>query len=245
MKQCRLLELVLFAALVLAAGPDLNAQQEREPARQTPRGEQAPKPPAEGEASPIYKPPLRGAPGGRVGGGTRGTDREMFVLSILAPDHTGLTISERPSLYWFISSKALSPVEMTLVDPRMTKPVIEFRLPGPVAPGVHAIRLADHGVKLELGVAYRWYIAVVPDPGRRSKDLLTGGAIERIEPAEELRARLARASTAALPSIYAEAGLWYDALAAISGLIDARPDDPGLRRQRAAMLEQVGLPKVD
>jgi len=55
-------------------------------------------------AAPSYQPPLRGAPGGRVGGGTRGTGRETFVLSVLAPDHTGLTVSEQPALYWFISN---------------------------------------------------------------------------------------------------------------------------------------------
>src|SRR5574341_537812 len=40
-------------------------------------------------AIPLYKPPLLGAPGGRVGGGTRGPARDMFVLSALAPNHTG------------------------------------------------------------------------------------------------------------------------------------------------------------
>src|SRR5262249_9720599 len=53
---------------------------------------------------PVYKPPLRGAPGGRVGGGTRGSGsvRDVFILSALAPDHMGLTVAEQPSLYWFI-----------------------------------------------------------------------------------------------------------------------------------------------
>ena len=34
--------------------------------------------------APVYKPPLLGAPGGRVGGGTRsGSARDIFVLSAL------------------------------------------------------------------------------------------------------------------------------------------------------------------
>ncbi len=38
---------------------------------------------------PVYNPPKRGAPAGRVGGGTRGgTQRDVFVLSVLAPDHS-------------------------------------------------------------------------------------------------------------------------------------------------------------
>src|SRR5262249_44535388 len=74
---------------------------------------------AKAPSVPVYKPPLRGAPGGRVGGGTRGASgRDIFVLSVLAPDHTGLTIQEQPSLFWFISNDTSLPVELTIVDPK-------------------------------------------------------------------------------------------------------------------------------
>lgn len=197
-------------------------------------------------AAPVYKPPLRGAPGGRVGGGTRGTGsgREVFVLSVLAPDHTGLTMQEQPSLYWFISSVASSPVELTVMDPRATQPVLEVRIPSPVQRGVHRIRLADHSVRLTPGVAYRWYVAMVPDPDRRSKDILAGGTIERVETPAELSAKLARASKTEVPFLYAEAGLFYDALTAISELIETTPEDAGLQKQRATLLAQVGLPAI-
>jgi hypothetical protein len=107
---------------------------------------------------------------------------------------------------------------------------------------MHRVRLADYGVRLEAGVVYRWFVAVVPDEGRRSRDILAGGTIERVEIGDELRAKLAQAGNADLPFLYAEAGLWYDALAAISDLIEATPHDPELRTQRASLLTQVGLP---
>jgi len=48
----------------------------------------------------IYKPPKRGAPGGREGAGTRGFREALPTLAILAPqDHTGLTAQEQPVLY--------------------------------------------------------------------------------------------------------------------------------------------------
>jgi hypothetical protein len=107
------------------------------------------------------------------------------------------------------------------------------------------VRVADYGVRLAPGVAYRWFVAVVPDSNRRSRDVLAGGAIERVEVPEGLRAKLPGAAKADLPSLYAEAGLWYDAVAAISDLIESAPNDPALRRQRAAMLAQVGLPDMN
>jgi uncharacterized protein DUF928 len=194
-------------------------------------------------AAPVYKPPLRGAPGGRVGGGTRGTGN-VFVLSALAPDHTGVTASEQPSLYWFISSATSLPVEVAIMDPQGVKPLFESRLPGPFEKGVHRIDLAELGVRLAPGVPYRWSVTVVPDPNRRSRDILATATIERIELPDALRAKLPQASKSELPALYAEAGLWYEALATLSELIDRTPQDATLRQQRAALLSQVGLPDI-
>ena len=195
-------------------------------------------------AVPLYKPPLRGAPGGRVGGGTRGVAREVFVLSALAPNHTGLTVSDQPSLFWFISNTAPFPVELTVADPQGEKPLLETRISLPSQPGVQRIRLADHGIRLSPGVAYKWFVAVVPDPARRSRDILAGGTIERIEITPELKGKLAQAAKTEHSFLYAEAGLWYDALAAISELIETAPNDAVLRKQRAALMAQVGLPDI-
>ena len=190
---------------------------------------------------PLYTPPKRGAPGGRIGGGTRGTQREVFMLSVLAPDHSGFTTSEQPSLYWFISSSTSLPVELTVMDPQGIKPILETRLPPPVAAGVHRIRLSDFNIRLAPGAAYRWFVSVVPDGDRRSKDITAGGAIERVEMPEGLKAKVAQVPTSDLPSLYGEAGLWYDTVAAISELIEAAPQDQALRKQRTALLAQVGL----
>ena len=193
---------------------------------------------------PVYQPPKRGAPGGRVGGGTRGPQREIFILSVLAPDHSGFTTSEQPSLYWFISKETSLPVELTVMDPQGVEPILETKLPAPVTPGIHRIRLSDFNVHLAPGAAYRWFVSVVPDADRRSKDITAGGAIERLEMPADLKAKVAQARKSDLPSIYAEAGIWYDTVAAISELIDAAPQDQALHKQRTALLSQVGLTGV-
>lgn len=190
---------------------------------------------------PVYTPPKRGAPGGRIGGGTRGTQREVFILSVLAPDHSGFTTSEQPSLYWFISKSTSLPVELTVMDPQGVQPILETRIPAPVEAGVHRIRLSDYNVRLASGAAYRWFVSVVPDADRRSKDITAGGAIERVEMPEGLQAKVAQAPKSDLPSLYGEAGLWYDTVGAISELIEAAPQDQALRKQRTALLTQVGL----
>jgi hypothetical protein len=192
---------------------------------------------------PEYIPPVRSAPGGRVGGSTRGPGTPP-TLSALAPDHTGLTIQEQPSLYWYLSKPTSYPIEFTIIDDRAIQPLIERRLSGSLQPGMQRVRLAEYGLRLSVGVLYRWSIALVVDPDNRSRDVIAGGAIERIAPPTELRAKLARAGKTRAPYLYAEAGLWYDALAAISDLIDAAPNAQVLRQERASLLEQVGLPQI-
>jgi hypothetical protein len=169
----------------------------------------------------------------------------MFVLSALAPDHPGLTVKEDPCVYWFVSNSTSYGVELTIVDPRSTAPVLETHMAPPIHAGVHRICLADFGVRLEVGAVYQWFVAVVPDTNRRSRDVLAGGTIERVPPAEGLTAKLIQASKAELPFLYADAGLWYDAFAAISEQIERAPQDPVLRQQRAGLLAQVGLPQID
>ena len=166
------------------------------------------------------------------------------MLSVLAPDHAGLTASEQPSLYWQISTATTYPVELTIMDPRQIEPVLETRLAGPIQAGLHRVRLADYGVRLDPDVPYRWYVAVVVDPDRRAKDVLAGGVIERVTPSQDLRQRLAAAPREQVAAVYAGDGLWYDALTAASDLVEAAPGDPAVRRERAALLTQVGLREV-
>jgi hypothetical protein len=194
--------------------------------------------------APVYKPPPRGAPGGRVGGGTRGTGGEQFVLSVLAPAETGLTSHPQPVLYWYISTATTSPIEFTVTDSAATQPLLETRLQPPAVPGIQRIRLADHGVRLAPGVAYRWFVAVVPDAGRRSRDLLAGGAIELVELPAAARTALSSAPPGQQPAIYAEAGFWYDAVAAVSELIEGSPANATLKAHRASLMTQVGLPTI-
>ena len=56
--------------------------------------------------------------------------------------------------------------------------------------------------------------------------------------------KLFQADKLNIPHLYAESGIWYDTIMAISELIEANPNDMNLRKQRAAFLEQVGLSQV-
>jgi hypothetical protein len=191
----------------------------------------------------TYKPPLRGAPLTRVGGGTRGIGNTLAV-NVLAPGETGLTTQEKPTIYWFASQPVDKPVEITITSTESLQdaatPVFEITLQPPLAKGIHAFRLADHNIALKPGVEYQWFVAVVRNPAQRSNDVLAGGTIKRVTDSP-VQAQVKQASPAQLPALYAEAGIWYDAIDQLSTQISANQSDRQLRERRAALLDQVGL----
>jgi hypothetical protein len=201
--------------------------------------------PAQAETDmPVYKPPKRSIPKGRVGGGIRGGDGP--ALYVLAPDHVGFTKDEQPSLFWYLSKTTSLPLEFTLIDSRVVKPVLEKRL-NPLNPPaqtcVQRLSLKDLGIKLEPGVQYKWFVTLQVDAEASSKDVVAGGTIERI-PFLEALPHLEVPKNGEAVFRYAEAGLWYDAIATISEMIDKAPDNRKLRKQRASLLKQVGLWEV-
>ncbi len=235
---------LLGIALAILLLP-LEAWADQQPGPSPSSGQQ--KSPATPIAAPVYKPPVRGAPGGRVGGGTRslrlGGMNQTFTLSVLAPNHTGLTAQEQPVLYWYLSKPITTAVVFNLSDDG-AEPIVEQVLNPPFQAGVQRLRLADFGVRLEAGKQYRWFVAVVPDPKRRSKDILAGATIERTELAQAAANKLTQSPRVEASRLYAEEGYWYDALWAVSEEIDANPDNGVFRSYRAALLRQIGLNEV-
>ena len=196
----------------------------------------------------TYQPPRKGAPapGLKRGGGTRGMNKSVPVISLLAPEHVGLTLQEQPVLYWFTPTKqdrAFS-FEFTLIGDNAETPLVETKLSPAAQAGLQEIKLSDYKVKLLPGERYLWSVSLIMDAEERSANVVAKGAIERVE-REKLEYPLAaNFSEAEAATRYAEAGVWYDAIMAITDRIRANPANKGLREQRAAFLDQVGLSEV-
>lgn len=173
---------------------------------------------AAAQASPItYVPPDRGSPRQTQGTGSRGCeDLDTIVdVSLIAPsDHTGLTVSERPVFYWHLRDAVSVPLEFTLVEDGNPEPIYVKRFETSSA-GMTSVSLPEARV-LEVGKTYRWTVSVVCNPQRRSSDVFVQSWIERVEPSADLQTALAEATTAReIAQVYAQAGLWYDAIEAL------------------------------
>ena len=191
---------------------------------------------------PVYTPPKKLTPRARVGGTLRGTDGKDPEMVALVPDHVGLTVKRTPTLNWFLSKPTTYPLYFTLNDIQKIPPIYEGALPSPKKEGVQSIDLKTLGLTLEANVQYRWFVSARRDADSHSPDIVAGGVIERCEINDCLiTLDPVFACDEQSVTFNAKHGLWYDAMACLCNLIEAKPTDPSLRRLRARLLRDVGL----
>ena len=174
-------------------------------------------------------------------GGLRNVGPGLPGLQALVPGHVVQTLNASPSFYWYLSEDTDQAIEFVLADRVSIDPLLTRKIESPLAAGIHALHLTDRDVVLEPGKEYRWFVSLSSGDGIASEDVVTRGAVLRIEPAAELVDTLENAPVGERGRIYAEHGLWYDALVFISAGIDRNPRDARLRELRAGLLEAGGL----
>lgn len=244
--------MLLSARPIAENRPDqIRSDQERSEIRLGARAADGPARPAMADAAPtllaqvrkpvVYRPPLRGAPTRRVGGATRGDQEWDLVLSVLAPEETGLTARASPTLYWYLSKPDGRPAVFALIRDDRVEPVVELDLGEPSRAGVARVALADAGIELEPGIVYEWSIALVTDPDARSKDVVSSATLLLRAPSAGLRRDLESGGLVDRAALYAGNGYWYDAIGALSAGIDGGAEAAAARTLRADLLDQVGL----
>lgn len=227
----------LVAATVLAAAATGAAAETARPstdpaAARAPAGQAAP---------PIYIPPRRGAPADLAPAATRSPLMQQ-KLKLLAPDHVGLTVSDRPTLYMYVGERGHLQVLVTRGAEAAGPAVASGRVEVAEAPAIRPLDLGAMKATLEPGQDYRVTLMLFDRGGIvRSTE---SAVLRRVGEPVELAVIAAGADPAARARAYASAGIWFDAVDSISRAIAAAPDAAGPREDRAALLEQAGLPEL-
>ncbi|MBD0269505.1 MAG: DUF928 domain-containing protein [Cyanobacteria bacterium Co-bin8] len=168
-------------------------------------------PPADADA-----PTSRSTSGGRRGGCQGSGDIDLIAL---APQHhIGQTLSSHPTLTWFVPADIRQPLELEVYeksDSGQWRRLSTFTLEeGPA--GIMAFAWPESEPGLEAGRTYRWQVVSTCVVGLPSRDLVTTAELQVIAPTDALMPD-ADADPMQLAQHYAEAGLWYDALALVAG----------------------------
>lgn len=159
-----------------------------------------------------------GSPKTRIRGGTR-SGRGQAEALVLLSEETALSAADQPDLYWFLAGEFGLRIEVELAPVSGGEPLLSLVLKRGVAPGLHRLALADHGVRLEAGTDYVFAVTLVPDPTMRAADSSARGTLRHQPHPPFADARAAAA-----------AGYWIDAFQQADAAT------------RAALLKEVGLP---
>jgi hypothetical protein len=178
-----------------------------------------------------YHAPSPDQPGLRID--AINADSQFPSVFVLAPNHVGHTSQEHPVLYWYLSQSAQHPMDVMIAEEDNREELLDIRLLPPLQAGIHELRLEDYGISLLPNVPYRWTVRIISS--QASEALTASGAIQRIH------APAGSSISLFSPEDYAQKGQWYDALTALTLLIQDNPGNTDLLAQQASLLEQVGL----
>ena len=166
---------------------------------------------------------------------------ELSRVTLLAPEDGGITLSERPTFYWYVA-----PISG---DKDYSKFITGFRLRDPGDSNLKAFEIKRSGTKVGLYSFTLPPTAPTMETGKDrawivqdfSNNFTSSSVMVKLKKNEAAIAELNKAKTNLEKArIYERYGYWYDALHAYTLWIEANPKDTIARRERAHMIE-VGL----
>ncbi len=194
-----------------------------------------------------YVPPTdRGRPQRTEGSGARGCTNSIPVsLNLLTPnDHIAQTVSAYPTFLWHLSNGTTASMVFTLVEPGKPKPIFTQQVKAD-KPGIVKLEVPANIPELAVGKEYRWTVALICSDKRPSENIYARAWIERVHPSPDLNQKIATArSDADRALIYAQSGIWIDAVSALYQVHIANPGETEALNTLNALLKQVGITPV-
>jgi len=187
--------------------------------------------------------PARGV---RGGGCAIDSNPNPINLTALVPQNKlARTVSDYPTFFFNWPQTKATLAEFTLLDPN-NKQIYKQTLPISNLSGTIEVSIpANKNVPpLEVGKTYRWSFTVICDSQDRSADLLEMGTVRRVELSADIRSQLEKADPRQKSFIYAENGIWQDAISTLAEARRAKPDDLVLKADWESLLDSVQLGKI-
>ncbi|MEH2247678.1 DUF928 domain-containing protein [Nostoc sp.] len=198
------------------------------------------------------QPENRGAPRDRTGAGTRGdcpvANKPLTALvPLVSKTVLSLTTNEHPTFWFYVPyvPQNINSVKLVLLDEKnnsLTKEPIPITLSN--TPGVIRVSVPTTEKPLEIGQYYHWYFLIDCNPQSRSEDIAVEGLVQRIVLKDELTRRLHTATPLQQVALYAQAGIWQDAVTILGELRARQRQDATLATDWKDLLESVGLENI-
>ena len=160
------------------------------------------------------------------------------------PNSLQLTTAASPQLFMYIPPTSAESMQVFVKDEGGTDVYRTEPINIPAKSGVIAISIPETEAQLEIGKNYRWIVAIICDSQKRRDDLVVSGLLRKIEPNSNLANQLENAEKTEYPSLYANNGIWLDAVTSLAELRYTEPDNSDLVNEWKELLESARLNDV-
>ncbi|MCY7383854.1 MAG: DUF928 domain-containing protein [Microcoleus sp. CAN_BIN18] len=167
------------------------------------------------------------------------------LIPLLPKNKIGRTVSEYPEFFLYLPQSEAKVAEFVLQDDK-GKQIYQTTLNINNSSGVIGISLPTNKnvSPLQIGKNYSWSIALICDDKDRSADVFKRGIVRRVEVSADIRSQLQKAEPRLKAVIYAQTGIWQDALSTLVAARRANPNDVDLAADWKILLDSVNLGEI-
>ena len=203
-------------------------------------------PPKPKQKSPDFSG--HGRPGRRAGGGSRSPcpAKDPPLTALMPVTNWGKTVASNPTFWFYVpySPQEVHSGEFVLQESEGND---IYRTPFtlPKTPGFVSFSIPHTQAPLKINKLYRWYFKLYCEPQKSSAPVFVEGWVQRVALTSELESQLQAAKLREY-TVYADNGIWYDAVASLAELSRTNPANPRLDQDWADLLSLrgVGLEKI-
>ncbi|MDX2231222.1 MAG: DUF928 domain-containing protein [Leptolyngbyaceae cyanobacterium bins.349] len=194
-----------------------------------------------------FRPRSSGTAPPTAGGATRGGSclkGDKQLTSLVPPDRLGLTYSGRPTFHWYVPKSPAKTAKFLVLENEDTDVFYETTLTLPEEGGIISFTLPANAPALASGKQYHWFLVVGCSEIDQSANPSVEGWVERIAPEAAILSQLAKVDAMEQARIYAESGIWHEAVTTLAKLRQTNPQDATTIARWHELLKSVKLEAI-
>ena len=183
-------------------------------------------------------------PGRPVRGGCASIS-QLGLTALVPTNKMGRTVSDYPTFFFYLPKTEAESAEFILKD-QSGKQIYKQDLTISNLSGVIGVSIPTNKnvPPLEVGQSYTWNFTVICDAQDRSADQIQIGTVRRVELNADIRRQLDQAQPRQKTVIYAENGIWLDALSTLAAARRDQPNDTTFKADWESLLDSVKLGEI-
>ena len=198
----------------------------------------------------TFKPPKGDKPQHTVGGASRGEQcpldartSDLPITPLIPTAAQALTVKSHPTILVYLPETSAEKAYFAMRDESED---YDYQTILPISDnaGIVSLTLPKDAPDLSVDREYQWSLVLMCEGKLRPDSPITTGSIKRVASTSDMARKLPEVNLFEDAAMFAQAGIWYDSVAALAQLKMTQPNDKLVSANWQNLLATVGLEKV-